>query len=338
MNIQSIAATLKSATQNTTTSASSNSDFSPYLKSTTLDDLFQKAATTYQVPVNLLKAIGLAESSFHVDATSRCGAQGIMQLMPATAKSLGVTDAYDPEQNIMGGAKYISSMLQKYNGDASLALAAYNAGSNSVSKYGGIPPFKETQNYVKTVLKTYQEGVTIPASRNKLTSVGTNNTNATNVAPILTNNQVTLPTSTQTATTANSSSSDITSNTAFMDQSLIALSQKLDEATSFSFKEYGSFIKAYFQGLTNSTFLEKGDNSALETEMDGEIKKLSQKITELSDKSDVTDDDYKHLNQLVSQINSGLQLQSSDLYKSYQNIQYNPAILSMLASSSEKTK
>lgn len=336
MNIQSIAATLKSATQNTTTSASSNSDFSPYLKSTTLDDLFQKAATTYQVPVNLLKSIGLAESSFHVDATSRCGAQGIMQLMPATATSLGVTDAYDPEQNIMGGAKYISDMLQKYNGDVSLALAAYNAGSNSVSKYGGIPPFKETQNYVKTVLKTYQEGVTIPASRNKLTYAGTNNSAATYVAPILANNQVTVPTSTQ--TTTNSSSNDITSNTAFMDQSLIALSQKLDEATSFSFKEYGSFIKAYFQGLTNSTFLEKGDKSALETEMDGEIKKLSQKITELSDKSDVTDDDYKHLNQIINQINSGLQLQSSDLYKSYQNIQYNPAILSLLASSSDKTK
>lgn len=336
MNIQSIAASLKSATQNTTTSASSNSDFSPYLKSTTLDDLFQKAATTYQVPVNLLKAIGLAESSFHVDATSRCGAQGIMQLMPATAKSLGVTDAYDPEQNIMGGAKYISGMLQKYNGDVSLALAAYNAGSNSVSKYGGIPPFKETQNYVKTVLKTYQDGVTIPASRNKLTYAGTTNSDATNSAPILANNQVAVPTSTQ--TTTNSSSSDITSNTAFMDQSLIDLSQKLDEATSFSFKEYGSFIKAYFQGLTNSTFLEKGDKSALETEMDGEIKKLSQKITELSDKSDVTDDDYKHLNQIISQINSGLQLQSSDLYKSYQNIQYNPAILSLLASSSDKTK
>lgn len=116
-----------------------------------LNDLFEKAAQTYNVPVNLLKAIGYAESSFRADATSHCGAQGIMQLMPATAKSLGVTDAYDPEQNIMGGAKYISQMLEKYDGDVSLALAAYNAGSGNVAKYGGIPPFKETQNYVVKV-------------------------------------------------------------------------------------------------------------------------------------------------------------------------------------------
>lgn len=314
MNIQSIAATLKSTTQNTTASTSTGSDFSPYLKTATLDDLFQKAATTYQVPVNLLKAIGLAESSFHVDATSHCGAQGIMQLMPNTAKSLGVTDAYDPEQNIMGGAKYISDMLQKYNGDASLALAAYNAGSNNVSKYGGIPPFKETQNYVKNVMQSYQNGVTIPASRNKLTSTGTNS-----AAPV-------------------SSPSNISSNTALMDQSLLDLSQKLDDATAFSFKEYGSFIKAYFQGLTNSTFLKAGDKSALEDEMNGEIKKLSQKLAELSDKADVSDDDYNHLDQMIKQINSGLQLQASDVYKSYQNVQYNPAILSLLASSTEKSK
>lgn len=116
-----------------------------------LNELFEKAANTYHVPVNLLKAIGYAESSFRVDATSHCGAQGIMQLMPATAESLGVTDAYDPEQNIMGGAKYISSLLQKYDGDTCLALAAYNAGSGNVAKYGGIPPFQETQNYVVKV-------------------------------------------------------------------------------------------------------------------------------------------------------------------------------------------
>ena len=117
-----------------------------------LNDIFEKAAQTYDVPVNLLKAIGYAESSFRTDATSHCGAQGVMQLMPATAESLGVTDAYDPEQNIMGGAKYISQMLKKYDGNVSLALAAYNAGSGNVAKYGGIPPFKETQNYVVKVM------------------------------------------------------------------------------------------------------------------------------------------------------------------------------------------
>ena len=82
---------------------------------------------------------------------------GVMQLMPKTAEGLGVTDSYDPRQNILGGAKLISQLLDKYDGDKSLALAAYNAGSGNVSKYGGIPPFKETQNYVKKVLEKYSE-------------------------------------------------------------------------------------------------------------------------------------------------------------------------------------
>lgn len=141
-----------------TTKAMKQTSFDTYLadatsetKEVSLNDIFEEAAETYNVPVNLLKAIGYAESSFRVDATSHCGAQGIMQLMPATADFLGVTDAYDPEQNIMGGANYISSLIKKYDGDISLALAAYNAGSGNVAKYGGIPPFQETQNYVVKV-------------------------------------------------------------------------------------------------------------------------------------------------------------------------------------------
>ena len=85
-----------------------------------------------------------------------------MQLMPTTAQSLGVTNSYDARQNIMGGAKYISSLLSKYNGDTSLALAAYNAGSGNVAKDGGIPPFAETQNYVKKVMAYMGESVSIP--------------------------------------------------------------------------------------------------------------------------------------------------------------------------------
>jgi hypothetical protein len=129
-----------------------STSFSSFLGETkSLDSIFEQAAQKYDVPVNLLKAIGKAESNFNSNAVSRCGAQGIMQLMPATAAELGVTDSFNAEQNIMGGAKYISQLLKKYDGNTSLALAAYNAGSGNVAKYGGIPPFEETQNYVKKV-------------------------------------------------------------------------------------------------------------------------------------------------------------------------------------------
>lgn len=133
-------------------------------KQTSLEQLFQKASEVYGVSADLLKAVAKQESSFDPKATSRCGAQGLMQLMPKTAESLGVTDAYDPEQNIMGGAKYLSQLLQKYEGNVSYALAAYNAGSNNVEKYGGIPPFKETQNYVAKITEYLQNGVTLPDS------------------------------------------------------------------------------------------------------------------------------------------------------------------------------
>ena len=113
-----------------------------------LSAIFDEAANTYGVSSTLLKSIARAESNFNTSAVSSAGAVGIMQLMPATAASLGVTDSYDAYQNIMGGANLISQLLARYNG----ALAAYNAGSANVDKYGGIPPFSETQNYVQKVL------------------------------------------------------------------------------------------------------------------------------------------------------------------------------------------
>ena len=139
----------------------SSADFATQLNEqlktdTSLESIFEKAAKTYNVDVDLLKAMAKAESDFDPNATSKSGAMGIMQLMPSTAKGLGVTDAYDPEQNIMGGAKYIASLLEKYDGNVSYALAAYNAGSGNVDKYGGIPPFEETQNYVTRVLEYYE--------------------------------------------------------------------------------------------------------------------------------------------------------------------------------------
>ena len=120
-----------------------------------LYSIFEEAATTFGVSINLLTSIAKAESNFRTDAVSHAGAVGVMQLMPATAASLGVTNSYDAKENIMGGAKLISQLLEKYNGNVSLALAAYNAGSGNVDKYGGIPPFTETQNYVQKVLSYY---------------------------------------------------------------------------------------------------------------------------------------------------------------------------------------
>ena len=141
-------------------SATNRTSFSSYMGETkSMDAIFEKAAKKYNVSVDLLKAIGKAESNFNDKAVSKAGAQGVMQLMPATAKSLGVTDSFDAEQNIMGGAKYISDLLKKYNGDTNLALAAYNAGMGNVAKYGGIPPFKETQNYVVKVNNFMKQGI-----------------------------------------------------------------------------------------------------------------------------------------------------------------------------------
>ena len=129
-----------------------------------LISIFQEAASTFGVSVELLTSIARAESNYNPNAVSSAGAVGIMQLMPATAAALGVTNSYDARENIMGGAKYISQLLAKYNGNTSLALAAYNAGSSNVEKYGGIPPFTETQNYVRKVLSYMNATLTAAGS------------------------------------------------------------------------------------------------------------------------------------------------------------------------------
>lgn len=120
-----------------------------------IDNLIEKYSQKNNLDSDFVKALIKQESGFQPNAKSHCGAMGLMQLMPGTAATLGVNDAFDPEQNIAGGTKYLSNLLNQYNGNKELALAAYNAGSGAVKKYGGVPPYTETQNYVKNILTNY---------------------------------------------------------------------------------------------------------------------------------------------------------------------------------------
>jgi soluble lytic murein transglycosylase-like protein len=117
-----------------------------------IDALVQQNADIWQVDPALIKSVIANESSFNADATSPVGAQGLMQLMPETAASLGVRNPYDPAQNVAGGTRYLRSLLDRFNGDTRLAVAAYNAGPGAVEKYGDVPPYPETRNYVQNVL------------------------------------------------------------------------------------------------------------------------------------------------------------------------------------------
>jgi len=120
-------------------------------------EYIMRAAENYNVDPALIRAIIQAESSYNPLAVSKRGAQGLMQLMPKTAKSLGIEDSFDPAVNIDGGVRYFKKLLDLFSGDEALALAAYNAGSRHVRKYKGVPPFRATNIYIKKVLKNRKE-------------------------------------------------------------------------------------------------------------------------------------------------------------------------------------
>jgi len=122
-----------------------------------VEEIVADAAHRYGLPASLVRAVARAESSFRPDAVSRKGAQGVMQLMPGTARELGVKDPFDPAQNVEAGARLLRQLLEKYEGRVAEALAAYNAGPGAVARHQGVPPYPETRSYIRKVVKDFQK-------------------------------------------------------------------------------------------------------------------------------------------------------------------------------------
>lgn len=320
-NTANTKATIPIATNKNHLTTSASSSFATELASIQassnidLNTIFDQASDTYNVPKQLLLSVAKAESSFQSDATSYCGAQGIMQLMPNTAKGLGVTDAYDPEQNIMGGAKLLRQLLDKYNGDTNLALAGYNAGIGNVAKYGGIPPFKETQGYITKVMGYYTDGVSIPTN-SFVVSAKDKTSSTTNTFP------------------TNSGARNTNSTSSFFDD--------------FTLEDYLNFIQDILMKLgtslnDRSSQLNQKINNTTFTD------RLSTTVTQLSDLIDnynfsssskdatATNSFTANTETLVQSINQQLATSLNSIFTNYNNAySYNPAIMSLLASSEKQ--
>jgi soluble lytic murein transglycosylase-like protein len=128
------------------------------------NDIIEAAALEHEINPDLIHAVIETESHFNAMAVSPVGAQGLMQLMPELQQDMGVADPFDPEENIMAGAKYLKRLLNSHHGKVDLALASYNAGPGNVAKYRGVPPFRETRNYVKKIRKILQDGLDAEAA------------------------------------------------------------------------------------------------------------------------------------------------------------------------------
>jgi soluble lytic murein transglycosylase-like protein len=148
------------------------------------DALIESSAREHAVDPRLVKSVMLVESGFNPAAISRKGARGLMQLMPATAAEHGVSDIHDPKQNIAGGTRYLSRLLAYYDGDLVKTLAAYNAGEGAVDKYGGVPPYDETQLYVRKTLAAYHGKSTLGGGFGKPSSETYRGTPASEGKPV----------------------------------------------------------------------------------------------------------------------------------------------------------
>lgn len=137
--------------------AASGASVGQKLCSNTVKPYVQEAAAKYNVDPALIEAVIKQESAYNAGARSAVGAEGLMQLMPATAKDLGVENSLDPRQNVMGGAKYLRQLMDQFDGNLTKVIAGYNAGPGAVAHFGGVPPYAETQDYVSKVLKNYDE-------------------------------------------------------------------------------------------------------------------------------------------------------------------------------------